>query len=477
MHKPIQFKNLSLSFPHKTCFADFNAQILYGSRIALIGRNGCGKSTLLKILQGMAEPSYGEVHVAGDVCIGYVPQLIETSNTLSGGERLNEALTQALSLSPNVLLLDEPTNHLDVSNRKSLIRMLRAFPGTLIIVSHDVELLRSCIDTIWHIDNGLVHVFSGQYDDYIHDTRLKRASVEQELAHLSKQKKEMHQALMKEQGRAAKSRAKGEKSMENRKWPTIVSKAKALRAGETAGNKKAQINHKKQVLSEQLSALSMYEIITPTFSLSAADLGSKTLVSIRDGGVGYRNSQSIVSHITLSLMAGERLALMGDNGSGKSTLIKAIVNPSEVITTGDWIMPKLEDIGFLDQHYENLSSTKTVLETIHELCPSFSHAEVRRHLNDFLFRKNEEVNALVATLSGGEKARLSLAQIAAKTPKLLILDEMTNNLDLETREHVIEVLKKYPGSMIVISHDEDFLRAIDMHYSYMIKDGFFDEVI
>lgn len=477
MHKPIQFKNLGLSFPHKTCFVDFNAQILYGSRIALIGRNGCGKSTLLKILQGMVEPSYGEVSMADDVCIGYVPQLIETLDALSGGGRLNEALTQALSLSPNVLLLDEPTNHLDLSNRKSLMRMLRTFPGTLIIVSHDVELLRSCIDTIWHIDNGAIHVFSGRYDDYLHESRLKRVSVEQEFAHLSKQKKEMHQALMKEQARAAKSRSKGEKSMENRKWPTIVSKAKALRAGETTGNKKAQISHKKQALSEQLSALSMHEIITPTFSLNAAEFGSKTLVSIRDGSIGYANNPSIVSHISLTLMAGERLAIQGDNGSGKSTMIKAMINPSTVITTGDWMMPKSNDIGFLDQHYENLLPTKTVLETIHELCPGFSHAEVRRHLNDFLFRKNEEVNAWVATLSGGEKARLSLAQIAAKTPKLLILDEMTNNLDLETREHVIEVLKNYPGAMILISHDEDFLQAIGMHYCYRIKDGFFDEII
>jgi ATPase subunit of ABC transporter with duplicated ATPase domains len=91
---------------------------------------------------------------------------------------------------------------------------------------------------------------------------------------------------------------------------------------------------------------------------------------------------------------------------------------------------------------------------------TWSHAEIRRHLNDFLFRKNEEVNALVSTLSGGEKARLSLVQIAAKTPKLLILDEITNSLDLETRDHVIQVLKNYPGVMVVISHDEDFLKAI-----------------
>ncbi len=103
-----------------------------------------------------------------------------------------------------------------------------------------------------------------------------------------------------------------------------------------------------------------------------------------------------------------------------------------------------------------------MLETIADLVPASSHAEIRRHLNDFLFRKNEEVNALVGTLSGGEKARLSLAQIAAKTPKLLILDEITNNLDLETKDHVIQVLKAYPGAMIVISHEADFLEEIEI---------------
>ena len=101
-----------------------------------------------------------------------------------------------------------------------------------------------------------------------------------------------------------------------------------------------------------------------------------------------------------------------------------------------------------------------MLETIADLVPHLPHTEIRRHLNDFLFRKNEEVNALVSTLSGGEKARLSLAQIAAKTPKLLILDEITNNLDLETKEHVMQVLKAYPGAMIIISHDADFLEEI-----------------
>ena len=134
-----------------------------------------------------------------DVVFGFVPQTIENFNALSGGQRLNKAVTQALSLDPNVLLLDEPTNHLDRHNRKSLMRMLQSYTGTLIVVSHDTELLRHCIHTLWHIDNGQIHVFSGNYDDYMREMRGRRASIEQELSRLDRQKKDMHHALMKEQ--------------------------------------------------------------------------------------------------------------------------------------------------------------------------------------------------------------------------------------------------------------------------------------
>ena len=276
---------------------------------------------------------------------------------------------------------------------------------------------------------------------------------------------------MKEQERAKKSNLRGEKSIQNRKWPTIVSDEKARRAIETSGKKKSSIRDKKQELTDKLSDLRLPEILKPKFSLNAADIGDRTLVSISDGCVGY--NQPLLHNITLSLMAGDRMAISGDNGSGKSTLIKAILDDPIVTKTGIWHMPKPGDIGVLDQHYATLNPNKTVLETVHDLAPSWPHADIRRHLNDFLFRKNEEVNALVSTLSGGEKARLSVAQIAAKTPKLLILDEMTNNLDLETRDHVIQVLKEYPGAMIVISHDDDFLREIIVNTYYILETGIF----
>lgn len=451
MHKPIQIKDLDLSFPHKTCFENFSCQIPYGSRIAIIGRNGSGKSSLLKMIASLC----GE-----DVVVGYVPQVIIEHTDLSGGQRLNKAVTEALSLDPNVLLLDEPTNHLDSRNKKSLMRMLQNYPGTLIMVSHDKELLRRCTDTLWHIDNGKVHIFSGNYDDYMREIKLKRASTLGELELLNRQKKDMHYKLMQEQQRSSKSKARGQKSIDQRKWPTVVSNAKAGRAEETSGRKKSAIDKRKSDLAESLSDLRLPEIIVPKFSLESSDAARGMVVQISGASVGYSENQPILSGIILSLGSGERMVITGDNGSGKSTLIKAILGDESVCKTGEWHLIKREDIGYLDQHYSTLHPDKTVLETIADLVPHLPHTEIRRHLNDFLFRKNEEVNALVSTLSGGEKARLSLAQIAAKTPKILILDEITNNLDLETKEHVVQVLKAYPGAMIVISHDADFLEEI-----------------
>ena len=134
-----------------------------------------------------------------EICIGYVEQTITDFHDLSGGQRLNKRLSQALSQLPDLLLLDEPTNHLDKDNRKSLMQMLSRYQGTLIVVSHDTELLRNCIDTLWHIDHNRIHQFTGSYDDYIRQIKQKRASVEKELSLLKRDKKAIHHALMKEQ--------------------------------------------------------------------------------------------------------------------------------------------------------------------------------------------------------------------------------------------------------------------------------------
>ncbi|MBA2657485.1 MAG: ABC-F family ATP-binding cassette domain-containing protein [Tatlockia sp.] len=465
-HKPIQFKSIRFSLPHKLCFEQINETISYGQRIAIIGQNGCGKSTLLQMMLGQIAPTDGELILPQDLVIGYVPQLIEQFNSLSGGQRFNKKLSEALAALPNILLLDEPTNHLDGKNRNSLMRMLRSFRGTLVIVTHDVELLHHAIDTIWHIDRGRVRVFTGSYDDYQHELLIQYRAIEQELLLLAKQKKTAHLALMKEQARAKNSRKGGEKKIENRKWPTISSAVKMSRSNETSIRKKSEISQKRQRLSEQMSALQLPEIIKPTFSIQAGESG-RVLVSISDGAVGF--DRPVLALINLSITSGDRIAIHGDNGSGKSTLIRALLGDTAIVKTGSWQVLRRDYIGYLDQHYSTLNAQKTVLEVMQDCFINASHAEVRKHLNDFLFRKNEEINTTVLNLSGGEKVRLSLAQIAASTPRLLILDEITNNLDLETRAHAIQILKDYPGAMVIISHDADFLLSIGINANYGIK--------
>ncbi len=198
MQKPIFLNHISLYSPNKICFEDFSAQIQTGNRIAIIGNNGTGKSSLLKIIKGDLPVSEGEMQNK-NVSFGYVAQLISGYENLSGGEKFNKALSAALLNHPDILLLDEPTNHLDLKNRRSLIKMLNFYKGTLIVVSHDAELLRSSVDILWHIDNGKISIFSGKYDDYRQTIMRKRQDIENELEFLAKKKKENHKALMKEQ--------------------------------------------------------------------------------------------------------------------------------------------------------------------------------------------------------------------------------------------------------------------------------------
>lgn len=451
----ILIKNLSLSFSHKTCFNNFTAQIPYGSRIAIIGSNGSGKSSLLGMIKDNVK-----------VSTGYVPQVIETFENLSGGERFNRALSAAFCLNPDLLLLDEPTNHLDADNRKSLLKMLKSYSGTIIIASHDIELLKT-MHNLWHIYDSKINIFAGNYDDYVIELQTQRQKIEQETLLLKKQKHEIHHSLMKEQIRASKSKEKGQKSIKERKWPTITSNAKAANAQETSGHKKAGIHYKREVLLDKLETMYLPEILKPKFLINPANTGYKELLSISDASIAYKD-KIIISNINLSLKTGERMAILGKNGSGKSTLVKAILGNEDIKKTGIWHTPKVFDIGYLDQHYKSLDPNKSVLEIIQEASPLLNISEARRHLNDYLFRKNEEVNAKISTLSGGEKMRISLAQIGAKMPKLLILDEITNNIDLETKEHVAQVLKNYPGATIIISHDENFLEEIGIDIRYNI---------
>lgn len=469
MYRPIELRQLTLSFPHKTCFEDFNASVPYGSKIAVIGDNGSGKSALIKKLAAEASPVEGDVLLPDGMVTASVPQTVLDFPGLSGGQRFNKKLSEALALRPDLLLLDEPTNHLDLYNRRSLMKMLERFPGTLIVVSHDVELLRKHADRLWHIDNGRIHEFSGNFDDYMAKHASVRAQLEEEKENLNKEKRRLHENMMKEQQRAAKSRQAGELNRVRGKWAPIVAGGKERQAQRTAGKKKADIGARKDALNAQLGELFLPDILTPTFSLDAADVSSAPLF-VSGGRAGYPG-RAVLTEINLALAPGGRAALVGANASGKTTFLRAVLGDPAVEISGSWERPPRERIGYLDQHYNGPAPQDTVIGYLQSVAPGRTHAELRKHLNDFLFRKNEEVNAPVGVLSGGERARLALAAIACRVPKLLVLDEITNNLDLRTKNHVAQVLRAYPGAFLIVSHEPDFLKEINITDVYVAENG------
>lgn len=469
MSKPVLFKNISLSFPHKICFEDFSASVPYGSKIAVIGDNGSGKSTLLKTLAGEHTLLEGVVEIPSECAVGYVPQTVLEYADLSGGQRFNKKLTEALALGPDILLLDEPTNHLDIHNRRSLMNLLERFTGTLFVVSHDAELLRKHADLIWHLDNGAIHIFSGSYDDYMARYASLRTQLEEEKDTLEREKRRVHQKLMQEQQRAARSRRMGEINRNKGKWAPIVAGGKERAAQRTAGKKNADIGSRRADIGEQMRGLFIPEILTPSFTLSAF-VTAHTPLFVSDGAAGYAG-QTVLTGVNLSVEPAARAAVIGANGSGKTTFLRAVMSDPSVEVSGLWERPALKDVGYLDQHYTGPAPSDTVIGYLKSFVPSWTHAELRKHLNDFLFRKNEEVNARVNVLSGGERARLALAAIACRVPRLLILDEITNNLDLRAKDYVAQVLSVYPGAFLIVSHEPDFLRRIGVTDVYLAQNG------
>ena len=457
--RQIQLKGVDLSFPQKTCFRQFNGVIEWGQRIAIVGDNGSGKSSLLRMLLGEVQPSDGSILTAPDLRIGYVAQIQDEQCGLSGGQRVNRAMSQAMAAAPDLLLLDEPTNHLDAGNRRSLSRMLQGYYGTVVMVTHDHELMNQTCNILWHIGHGCVEVFEGRYADYLVEQQLKRNTLEKQLSAVKRAKQGAHDSLMQEQERAAHARQRGIKNIQDRKWATVKSPTKLGRGNTTAGRKQADIREEQGDLAEQLARLRPPEVIVPQFHLKDGARTKSVVLQIGGAVVGYEG-RPVLNDIYLTLMHGERMALAGANGSGKSTLARALLGDAHLRLGGDWLTPPTGEIGYVDQHYDNLNSDATVLKTLEGVVPEWSVKELRTHLASFLFRQSESVQTPVRALSGGEKARLSLACIAASPPRLLILDELTNNLDTAMRGHMVDVLKSYPGAMLLISHDEDFLDAV-----------------
>ena len=478
----LTLSNIHLTFGGNPLFTGLDLVISEGARLCLVGRNGSGKSTLLKVIAGLAQPDDGTRFLKSRQTVGYMEQdpdlsgydslrdyatadldlgdlyrvdmiaeglkldLDRSPKTASGGERRRAALTKIMAEDPDLMLLDEPTNHLDVQAISWLEDHLRTTRKAFILISHDRTFLRTLTKGIVWVDRGVVRQHPKGFEAF-EDWRDKMFEEEDMQRHKLNR-------LIKAEGRWA---VEGISARRKR------NQGRVRRLADLRSEKAGQI--------KRTGAAAM-----------ALDTGRKSgKLVVEAVGISKAYDKPIVTNFSLRVMRGERIAFVGPNGVGKTTLLNMLTGQlapdTGTIKLGTNLVPAI-----FDQNRTQLDPKATLWETLtmdKELGVSGKNDQIMvrgnpkhvvGYLKEFLFDENQ-ARGPVSALSGGEKARLLLARIMAKPSNLLILDEPTNDLDIETLDLLQEVLDSYDGSVILVSHDRDFLDLVATTTIAMEGDG------
>jgi ATP-binding cassette subfamily F protein uup len=487
-----------------------NLAIDAGERIALIGRNGAGKSTLLKLLAGELQPDDGEVRVAGGVRVSRLEQevppgadgdvfdvvaaglgelgawlaqfhhlsqaaevdtqalaavqaRIEAAGgwsleqrvaetlarldldgnaafaALSGGLKRRVLLARALVSQPDVLLLDEPTNHLDIAAIDWLEGFLKGWQGALVFVTHDRRFLRALATRIVEIDRGQVTSWPGDWANY------------------ERRREERLHAQAQEAARFDKLLAQEEV------W--IRQGIKARRTRDEGRVRRLEAMRVERAQRRQLTGNVRMEV-------AQGEASGRKVVEARDVAFGYGN-QALVRDFSTTIFRGDRIGLIGPNGSGKTTLLKLLLGELTP-TAGEVRIGSNLQVAYFDQYRATLREDWNAIENVAEGRESVTINGRQKHiigyLQDFLFTP-ERARAPITRLSGGERNRLLLARLFAQPSNLLVMDEPTNDLDVETLELLEELLADYPGTLLLVSHDRDFLDNVVTSTLAMEGDG------
>ncbi len=513
-------QNISYTHPNKNLlFDNINLTVNNHEKIALIGNNGSGKSTLLKLISKELQPLDGQLFV--DTKPYFVPQifgqynhltigqalkvenklkalqeilngnvteenystldddwtieercndalkywqltnldLMQKMETLSGGQKTKVFLAGISIHQPELILLDEPSNHLDVAGRKLLYNFIQSTQNTLIIVSHDRKLL-NLLGKVAELDKRGITIYGGNYDFYMEQKLIENNALNQDLQSKEKALRKAKEKERETLERQQKLDIRAQKGLGKAGLPKIVSntwKNSAERStAKIAGVHTEKIGGLKEELQELRSALPNIDKMKFGFDNSALHKG-KTLIKADEINYSYKNHPLWKENLTFQITSGERLVLKGINGSGKTTLIKIILEKLEP-QTGKIYRADNKAV-YIDQDYLLIDNQLKVYEQAQQFNVSaLQEHEIKIRLNRFLFTKDDWDKSCSA-LSGGEKMRLILCclTINNQSPDIIILDEPTNNLDIQNIEILTAAINEYQGTLIVVSHDETFL--------------------
>ncbi|CYW22484.1 ABC-F type ribosomal protection protein Vga(F) [Streptococcus suis] len=447
---------LEKEFAGRSLFTIQQLSLQAGQKVGLVGNNGVGKSTFLKILLGLDRDFAGQIEVKADWA--YVAQLQERSS-LSGGEQVWKSIQEAFAQRPQLLIMDEPTANLDQEHQEKLIKQIKRYRGSLLVVSHDRHFLNQIASHIWHLEEGKVQVYLGNYEAFVESRRARRKGQQEAYEAYQKKVAQLKKAQQERQVKAQKMNKK-KKGISSSEWKVNAmmgsydSQAKSM--AKSAKQLEKRIERLEKVSQPRREAHIKME------SKGALDTDLHRLFLLQAGQV-FVDEVYLFDFPQLGMTFGDKLALVGSNGCGKTSFVRKLISKE----LEGFYNPKLK-IAYFAQDLINLDEEKTAFENIS--CTSLQDKMTILNLLGMLGLSFDKSQQKVANLSGGERVRLSLAKVLLTDANLLILDEPTNFLDLTAIEALERFLKEYQGSVLVISHDQDFVDKVAKN-NWRIRDG------